>query len=418
MVSIVLSMSFRGEIMKEFGYVSYISQSKIGKRFLEGLRGGKLEGTYCNQCNTLYFPPRANCTGQCFTDKHIEWKELSGEGTILSFSEVHIPPAGFERFAPYTLCVVDLKEGGRLVAWVDEGAEDLKVGEPVKVRPEVIEGDRVIYRLVRGEIVEDTSKIVTQPEETEIRTKKLAGKVAIVTGAGKGIGREIAFEYAKEGAKVVVTARTKSDLDEVVGKIQELGGVGYAISCDVSNTEAVHHLVEETLKKFGKIDILVNNAGISRSALIVKTTDDLWNSVININLKGTFNCIRAVIPHFMEKRPLGAKIINFTSTAAKYGNMGQSAYAASKWGIIALTKTAARELARYKVNVNLLMPGFIETPMTADTPLAYKEQTIAQIPLMRTGKPEDVAKGAVFLASADSDYMTGITVQIDGGLRI
>ncbi|MFX1536819.1 MAG: OB-fold domain-containing protein, partial [Promethearchaeota archaeon] len=178
--------------MKEFGYVSYISQSKIGKRFLEGLKEGKLEGTYCNQCNTLYFPPRANCTRQCFTDEHLEWKELSGEGTILSFSEVHIPPAGFERFAPYTLCVVDLKEGGRLVAWVDEGTEDLKVGEKVKVRPEVIEGNRVIYRLLRGEVAEDTTEIVTQAEETEVRTKKLAGKIAIVTGAGKGIGREIA----------------------------------------------------------------------------------------------------------------------------------------------------------------------------------------------------------------------------------
>ncbi|MFX1252613.1 MAG: 3-oxoacyl-ACP reductase FabG [Promethearchaeota archaeon] len=416
MVSIVLSMSFRGEVMKEFGYVSYISQSKIGKRFLEGLREGKLEGTYCKQCNTLYFPPKANCT-QCFSAEHIEWKELSGEGTILSFSEVHIPPAGFERYAPYTLCVVDLKEGGRLVAWVDEGS-DLEVGEKVKVRPEVIEGDRVIYRLLRGEVAKDTTETVTQPEETEIRAKKLAGKVAIVTGAGKGIGREIAFEYAKEGATVVVAARTKSDLDVVVSDIQELGGIGYAISCDVSNTEAVHNLVEETLKQFGKIDILVNNAGISRSSLIAKTSDELWNSVININLKGTFNCIREVIPHFMEKRPLGAKIINFTSTAAKYGNMGQSAYAASKWGIVALTKTAARELARYKVNVNLLMPGFIETPMTADTPLAYKEQTIAQIPLMRTGTPEDVAKAAVFLACEDSDYMTGITIQIDGGLRI
>ena len=147
-------------------------------------------------------------------------------------------------------------------------------------------------------------------------------------------------------------------------------------------------------------------------------TDDLWNSVINVNLKGTFNCIRAVIPHFSTKRPLGGKIINFTSTAAKYGNVGQSAYCASKWGVIALSKSAARELATYKVNVNCIMPGYIETAMTAGTPSVYKEQTIAQIPQMRIGYPEDVAKVAVFLASSDSDYMTGSILQVDGGLRM
>jgi len=147
-------------------------------------------------------------------------------------------------------------------------------------------------------------------------------------------------------------------------------------------------------------------------------SDDLWNSVININLTGTFNCVRAISSHFMEKRPLGGKIINFTSTAAKYGNVGQAAYAASKWGIIAFSKTAARELARYKVNVNCIMPGYIETAMTANTPSVYKEQTIAQIPQMRIGYPDDVAKVAVFLASDDSDYMTGGVVQVDGGLRM
>ncbi|MCK5611846.1 SDR family oxidoreductase, partial [Candidatus Pacearchaeota archaeon] len=187
---------------------------------------------------------------------------------------------------------------------------------------------------------------------------------------------------------------------------------------DASSFEDAQATADEALSKMGGIDILVNNAGISRSALISKMTDDLWNSVININLTGTFNCIRAVSSHFMEKKPLGGKIINLTSTAAKYGNVGQSAYAASKWGIIALSKTAARELARYKVNVNCIMPGYIETAMTADTPSVYKEQTIAQIPQMRIGYPADVAKVAVFLASQDSDYMTGGVVQVDGGLRM
>ncbi|MFW9997855.1 MAG: 3-oxoacyl-ACP reductase FabG [Candidatus Odinarchaeota archaeon] len=402
--------------MRQYGYVTYISQSKIGDEFLAILREGKLKGTKCTKCNTLYFPPRANCTNQCLTGEHIEWEELSGEGKILSFSEVHVPPAGFEQFAPYTVCVVDLKEGGRLIAWAGE-LEELNVGMPVRVKPEIIEGDRVIYKLMSGE-KEEAPMIVEERIKEEIRVKRLAGKVAIVTGAGKGIGRAIALEYAREGAKVVVSARTRSDIEAVASEIQKLGTVGYAIPCDVSNVENVRQLVEGTLEKFGKIDILVNNAGISKSALIAKTTDELWDSVININLKGTFNCTRAVIPHFMEKRPLGGKIINFTSTAAKWGNAGQSAYTASKWGVVAFSKTAARELARYKVNVNLIMPGFIETPMTADTPIAYKEQTISQIPLMRAGLSEDVTKAAVFLASSDSDYMTGTIVQVDGGLRM
>ncbi|MFX0014806.1 MAG: 3-oxoacyl-ACP reductase FabG [Promethearchaeota archaeon] len=403
--------------MKQFGYKDYISQSKIGARFLKALREGRLEGTKCNKCSTLYYPPRANCK-ECLTDKFIEPVEFSGEGKILSFSEVHVPPAGFERFAPYTVTVIDLKEGGRLVAWVDDVTEPLKIGEDVLVKPEIVEGDRVIYRVLRGEEISVLFEEISVTKEALVKPKRLLGKVAIVTGAGKGIGREIALEYAREGAKVVVAARTQSDIDSLVAEISELRSEAYAIPCDVSKVEDVQRLVTRALNKFQRIDILVNNAGISRSALISKMSDELWNSVINVNLTGTFNCVRAISSHFMEKRPLGGKIINFTSTAAKYGNLGQAAYAASKWGIIAFSKTAARELARYKVNVNCIMPGYIETAMTADTPSVYKEQTIAQIPQMRIGYPTDVAKVAVFLASEESDYMTGGVVQVDGGLRM
>lgn len=403
--------------MKQFGYKDYISQSKIGERFLEALREGKLEGTKCSKCSTLYYPPRANCK-ECLTDEFIEPAEFSGEGKVLSFSEVHVPPAGFERFAPYTVTVVDLKEGGRVVAWIDDVTEPLEIGEDVLVKPEVVEGDRVIYQVLRGKDITISAEEIAVTEETTVKSKRLLDKVAIVTGAGKGIGREIALKFAREGAKLVVAARTQSDIDSLVDEITQLGTEAFAIPCDVSNVEDVHRLVKGALNKFQKIDILVNNAGISRSALISKMSDDLWNSVININLTGTFNCVRAISSHFMEKRPLGGKIINFTSTAAKFGNVGQSAYAASKWGIIAFSKTAARELARYKVNVNCIMPGYIETAMTADTPSVYKEQTIAQIPQMRIGYPDDVAKVAVFLASEDSDYMTGGVVQVDGGLRM
>ncbi|MFX0170840.1 MAG: 3-oxoacyl-ACP reductase FabG [Candidatus Hodarchaeota archaeon] len=403
--------------MKQFGYKDYISQSKIGERFLVALREGKLEGTKCTKCSTLYYPPRANCK-ECLTDEFIQPSEFSGEGKILSFSEVHVPPAGFERFAPYTVAVVDLKEGGRAVAWVEDVTKPLEIGEDVLVKPEVIEGNRVIYRILRGKKITVSDQEAAVTEDVGVKSKRLLDKVAIVTGAGKGIGREIALEYAREGAKVVVAARTQSDIDSLVEEISELGGEALAISCDVSNPDDVHRLIEGAINKFQRVDILVNNAGISRSALISKMSDALWNSVININLTGTFNCVRAISSHFMEKRPLGGKIINFTSTAAKYGNVGQAAYAASKWGIIAFSKTAARELARYKVNVNCIMPGYIETAMTAETPSVYKEQTIAQIPQMRIGYPNDVAKVAVFLASEDSDYMTGGVVQVDGGLRM
>ncbi|MFW9903718.1 MAG: 3-oxoacyl-ACP reductase FabG [Candidatus Thorarchaeota archaeon] len=404
-------------MMKQFGYKDYISQSKIGARFLEALREGKLEGTKCTKCSTLYYPPRANCK-ECLTDEFIEHVELSGKGKILSFSEVHVPPAGFERFAPYTVAVIDLEEGGRAVGWVEDVVKPLKIGEDVLVKPEVVEGDRVVYRILRGKEITISDQEIAVTKEIGIKSKRLLDKVALVTGAGKGIGREIALEYAREGAKLIVAARTKSDIDSLVEEISEMGGEALAISCDISKPDDVQRLVKGALNKFQRIDILVNNAGISRSALISKMSDDIWNSVININLTGTFNCVRAISSHFMEKRPLGGKIINFTSTAAKYGNVGQAAYAASKWGIIAFSKTAARELARYKVNVNCIMPGYIETAMTADTPSLYKEQTIAQIPQMRIGYPDDVAKVAVFLASDDSEYMTGGVVQVDGGLRM
>ncbi|MFW9856453.1 MAG: 3-oxoacyl-ACP reductase FabG [Candidatus Thorarchaeota archaeon] len=407
--------------MKSFGYRDYVSQSKIGDRFISKLRQNVLEGTKCKKCGTLYYPPRAYCTAKCLTNEFMEHIELSGEGEILSFSEVYVPPAGFERFAPYTNVVVKLKEGGRLVTWSGaSNSENLKIGEKVKVEAEVIEGDRVVYKLLRGDIILTAAeeKEKKKDEDSVKSRQRLDGKIAIITGAGKGIGREIALEYAREGAKVVCAARTKSDLDSLVEEIQNLSSQGLPVQCDVSDVDSVARLIKIALETFNQIDILVNNAGISRSALISKMTDELWNTVVDINLKGTFNCIRAISPHFMAKRPLGGKIINFTSTAAKYGNVGQAAYAASKWGIIALSKTAARELARYKVNVNCIMPGYIETTMTANTPSVYKEQTIAQIPQMRIGYPNDVAKIAVFLASSDSDYMTGSVVQVDGGLRM
>jgi len=412
---------YEGEMMEkqsEFGYVTYVAPSNTGKRLIKALKQGILEGTRCTKCNTLYYPPRSNCTKNCLTSDHIIWEALSGHGSILSFSEVHIAPAGFERFAPYTVCVVNLREGGRLLAWAGEETGPLQIGELVKVIPEIVEGDRVVYKLLGGEAIEQPIESPKHLEMSESTIKKLKGRVSVITGAGSGIGRAIALEYAKEGATVVVVDMNTTAAENVVKEIQDIGGQAQAIPCDVSNSDNVQMLIELTLQAFQKIDILVNNAGISKSALIENTTDELWNNVLNVNLTGTFNCIRAITPYLQKKRPLGGKIINFTSTSAKFGNVGQIAYNASKAGVIAVTKTGARELARYKVNVNAIMPGFIETPMTAATPAVYKEQTIGQIPLMRTGTPEEIAKVVVFLGSTDSDYLTGSVIQADGGLRM
>jgi 3-oxoacyl-[acyl-carrier protein] reductase len=324
---------------------------------------------------------------------------------------------GFERFAPYIVCVVDMKEGGRMIGWADASLSDLQIGDAVLVQPELIAGNRIAYKILFGESLKEAAKTEEDIEE-DIPTRRLSGKIAIITGAGKGIGKEIAVEYAREGASVIVAARTYSDVETVAQQIQNEGGNAYPIACDIANVSDVENMVKTTLDKYGRLDILVNNAGISRSALIHRTTDEMWDQVVNINQKGTFNCIRAVIPHFMDKKPLGGKIINFTSTAAKHGNAGQVAYTTSKWGIVAMTKTAARELASYNVQVNCIMPGYIETPMTADTPAAYREQTISQIPLLRIGETKDISKMTILLGSKDSDYMTGTIVQIDGGLRM
>lgn len=405
--------------MSKFGFVPYITNSLVSNKFAVGIQEGKLLGTRCTACKTTYFPPRAHCTSQCLSSDNIEWHEIDGKGTVISLTTVYVAPAGLGGKAPYTLCLVGLVEGGRALAWMREGGEqEITIGEEVVVVPEITDEGQAIYKILPPDEARQAVEVVDAEAEESFISKKLEGKVAIITGAGRGIGREIATAFSKQGANVVLTARTESQIKEVEEEIRQTGGIALAVPCDVSKEEDVLRVVHETLKEFGKIDILVNNAGISWSSPLVKMTNEQWETVIDVNLKGTFLFLRATAPHMMELKPRGAKIINFTSTAAKYGNPGQASYAASKWGIIALTKVAAREFASYKINVNALMPGFIETSMTADTPTHYKEQTIAQIPLARTGTPEDVVSAAIFLASSDSDYITGNIIQVDGGLRM
>jgi 3-oxoacyl-(acyl-carrier-protein) reductase len=303
-----------------------------------------------------------------------------------------------------------------MMAWLGEGGEKAaELGTEVRLIPKKLEGDKItLIALLLGEEQLEPDKVVVRKRGEPV----LAGRVAIVTGAGRGIGRAIALRFAQEGANLVLTARTMSQLEECAKEAETKGVRAIPVSCDVSDPSAVNHMVEAALKQFGRIDILVNNAGISRSASLVKMTDEQWKSVLDINLGGTFYCMRAVAPIMARQRPRGGKIINFTSTAAKYGNVGQANYAASKWGIIALTKVAAREFANDRIQVNAVMPGYIETDMTADTPPAYKETILGQIPLARSGRPEDVADVVLFLASDQSSYMQGVVVQVDGGLRM
>jgi len=242
----------------------------------------------------------------------------------------------------------------------------------------------------------------------------LADKVAIVTGSSRGIGRAIAVRLAQEGAHVVVTATNLDGVNKVAAEIEQLGRKALAIATNIADFTQAEILIKSTLDKFEKIDILVNNAGITRDNLLVRMSNDEWDEVINVNLKGTYNCIRAATKTLMKQR--AGKIINITSVVGVIGNAGQANYSASKAGIIGLTKAAARELAPRNIQVNAVAPGFILTDLTRHLAEDVQEKLSASIPLGRLGTGEDVAALVAFLASADSDYITGQVVHVDGGM--
>ncbi|WP_044893800.1 3-oxoacyl-[acyl-carrier-protein] reductase [Bacillus alveayuensis] len=243
----------------------------------------------------------------------------------------------------------------------------------------------------------------------------LQGKVALVTGASRGIGRAIALELARQGAKVAVNyAGSEAKANEVVAEILEMGSEAFAVQADVSKVEAVDNMVKEVLDRFGRIDILVNNAGITRDNLIMRMKEEEWDEVININLKGVFNCTKAVTRPMMKQRY--GRIINIASIVGVSGNPGQANYVAAKAGVIGLTKTTAKELASRNITVNAIAPGFITTDMTDKLSEEVREEMLKQIPLARFGEPKDIARVAVFLASDAADYMTGQTLHVDGGM--
>ena len=244
---------------------------------------------------------------------------------------------------------------------------------------------------------------------------QLKGKTAVVTGGSRGIGRAIALQLAASGANVVVNYTSNSEAAlSVVREIEGMGVSGMAVKADVSKGEEVENLVNEVLNTFGSIDILVNNAGINRDNLIIRMTEQEFDDVINTNLKGAFICTKSVSKVMIKQK--SGKIINVSSVVGIIGNAGQSNYAAAKAGLIGFTKSMAKELAKRGINVNAVAPGFIETDMTSKLPEKVKEEFLNNIPLKRTGKPEDIAKTVLFLASEYSDYITGQVINIDGGM--
>ena len=242
-------------------------------------------------------------------------------------------------------------------------------------------------------------------------------KVALITGSSRGIGKQIAIKFAKNGYNIVVNYINKNE--EVEKTIEELKQFGIEVleaQGDISNYEQSEKIVNSTIEKFGQIDVLVNNAGITKDMLIMRMKKEDFTKVIDVNLVGTFNITKNVIPHMMKKRT--GRIINISSVVGISGNAGQCNYAASKAGIIGFTKSLAKELASRNILVNAVAPGFIETNMTDVLQENVKEEIKKQIPLKRIGKAEDVANAVYFLTSEESSYITGQVLQVDGGMLI
>jgi 3-oxoacyl-[acyl-carrier protein] reductase len=243
---------------------------------------------------------------------------------------------------------------------------------------------------------------------------RLKDKVALITGGARGIGRSISLAFAKEGADIAIWDVNPEEAEKTRKDIEDMGRRAVAAQVDVTDYAKVDEALNLILDKLGKVDILVNNAGITKDNLLLRMSQAEWDAVINVNLKGTFNCIRAVSRPMIKQR--SGRIISIASIIGIIGNPGQANYSASKAGIIALTKTAAKELSSRNINVNAVAPGFIQTAMTDKLPEELKQKMLATIPLSKFGTAEDVAAVCLFLSSNDSSYVTGQTIVVDGGM--
>lgn len=241
----------------------------------------------------------------------------------------------------------------------------------------------------------------------------LTGKRAVVTGAGQGIGKAIALKLAQRGADVIVDDINPETAPQTAQEIQALGRKAVAVVADVSKRDEVERMIETAVRELGGIDILVNNAGIARSNVLARLKDDQWDEVLNVNLKGVFYCTQAAVSSMMKQR--SGKIISISSIYGRIGAMGDTNYAASKAAIVGFTKSVAREVARYNINVNAIMPGLVDTALLRGIPEKYLKPMIEEVPLKRVGRPEDIANVVAFLASEDSSYMTGAILEVAGG---
>ena len=242
----------------------------------------------------------------------------------------------------------------------------------------------------------------------------LEGKVALVTGGARGIGKEIALSLAREGANIALCDVNLEETEKTAKEIRDLGRASLALKADVTSLKDVQDMMDKILDKFTKVDILINNAGITKDGLVLRMTEEDWDRVIAVNLKGCFICTKAASKIMLKQR--FGKIVNLASIIGIMGNIGQANYAASKAGIIGLTKSVAKELAPRGVSVNAIAPGFIKTEMTAKLSEDVQKKILSFIPLGRFGEPKDVANLALFLSSENSSYITGQVIQIDGGM--
>tara|TARA_A100001015_G_scaffold264029_1_gene311380 strand:- start:1328 stop:2074 length:747 start_codon:yes stop_codon:yes gene_type:complete len=241
----------------------------------------------------------------------------------------------------------------------------------------------------------------------------LTGKIAVVTGASQGIGEVITKKFSEAGAHVICIARSKEKIENLVNLLKSKGLSASHISCDVSNGKAFSNAISNIYSENKRLDILINNAGITRDALIMRMNDEQWDEVLDTNLKGAFYGMKAAMRPMMKNK--SGRIINITSIVGLTGNPGQANYAASKAGLIGMTKSIAKEVATRGITVNCIAPGWIETEMTEDLPESSKNELLKRIPQARTGKPEDIAYAALFLASDEANYITGQTITVDGG---